>query len=812
MTHEQTLATPSQHRSKWRPALSVWQRFVCEWLFIGSLGVAIVSACVYGQIAANVDRLVYDRLLTLHTQPLARDIAIVCINDESVSRQGRWPWPRDLQARLIDAVARAGAAAIVYDVLLTEPAPGDDELARALHAAPTYLPLFVDPRGGTEVVRPLPRFATAAAASGHIDVEPDPDGIVRGISLLESAGGANWPYIVVPLFNDIRSGKIGIAGGRYRGDRGESMATVVGSSDEAFEREGTRILVPFSARLPRENYFSAGQLLAGNVPPGALRGKVVFVGLTASGLYTHLATPLSGQWGPTSDTLLHANVLSALLTGRAIHQMDSTWLFAISLTVLAILLAGFLFFSPWRTLVLTFGLGVASIALSAVVLERGYVWISPTPALVALLIVYPLWSWRRLEMTMWRLQRELQRLADDADILPNLSAQPHGVRGDALERHIALVEQAADRVQDMKRFVWDCLNSLPEPILIADSEGLVCVANKAARNYFARMDCPAPEGRSLIHALGEFTFIKTIGPEAATDAEIQARWPAVLDLTDMSRVWTVKRGIEVRDRIGRDYLLRYARCRNARGEVSGFWVVGLVEVTALHTAEQAREDALRLLSHDMRSPHASVLALIEEEIASTPSDRMRTLLQHIERYTRRALTLADDFVQLTRAESQAYDFEPVNLVDVVLDASDEIWPQARAKRIRIETRFDSEAHWIRADRSLMTRAISNLLNNAVKYSPNDMVVHASLAPGAPGRVDCRIADQGYGMAEEARAHMFERFRRFRVPGQPNSQGAGLGMALVKTVITRHEGEVKVESEPGRGTTVTVSVPQWDGEV
>ncbi len=232
MTHEQTLATPSQHRSKWLPALSVWQRFVCEWLIIGSLGVAIVSACVYGKIAANIDRLIYDRLLTLHTQPLARDIAIVSIDDESVSQQGRWPWPRDLQARLIDAVARAGAAAIVYDVLLTEPAPGDDELARALHAAPTYLPLFVDPRGGTAVVRPLPRFATAAAASGHIDVEPDPDGIIRGVSLQESARGASWPYIVVPLFNDIRSGKIKIAGGRSRADRGESMATVVGSSDE----------------------------------------------------------------------------------------------------------------------------------------------------------------------------------------------------------------------------------------------------------------------------------------------------------------------------------------------------------------------------------------------------------------------------------------------------------------------------------------------------------------------------------------------------------------------------------------------------
>ncbi|WP_442808784.1 CHASE2 domain-containing protein [Trinickia soli] len=810
MTTEPTPGLPSPARGTWRPTLTVWQRFMWEWLVIGSLGVAIICACVFGQVAANFDRLVYDRLLTLQSQPLSSDIEIVGIDDDSVSELGRWPWPRTLQARLIDAVARAGAAAIVYDVLLTESSPADRDLAQALRAVPTYLPLFVDARAGDQPILPVPPLAAAAAGTGHIDVVPDPDGIVRGVSLRESAGGASWPYIVMPLLADIRSGKIAVANGRYRGDPKRPASTADPASDDVVEGARSRVLVPFSGHLASGQRISARRLLDGQAPTDALRGKIVFVGLTASGLLTHLATPISGRWGPTSDTLLHASALSALLTGRAIRPAGPHWQFAAPLVSLALLLTGFLFLSPWRTLLLTCALGLLSFALSAVLLDYACVWMTPVPTLIALLVVYPLWGWRRLEMTMWRLQRELQRLADDADLLPSIPARPRDVRGDALERHIALVEQAADRVQDMKRFVWDCLNSLPEPILIADRQGLICVANKAAHDYFARVGSVAPEGRALTDALGEMTFIKTIGPETGFDAEVQAHWPDVLDPTDLARVRAVKRGIEVRDRTGRDYLLRYARCRNARGEASGFWVAGMVEVTALHAAEQAREDALRLLSHDMRSPHASVLALIEEEVATTRSERVRTLLRHIERYTRRALTLADDFVQLTRAESQAYVFEPVNLVDIVLDASDEIWPQARAKRIRVETRFDGDGHWIRADRSLMTRAVTNLLNNAVKYSPEDTVVHVSLTAAATGRTDCRIADQGYGMAEEARAHLFERFRRFRVPGQPHTQGAGLGMALVKTVVTRHDGEVKVESEPGRGTVVTVSVPRWDG--
>ncbi len=811
MASDESLAPPRRLRLTWRPSLSVWQRFMWEWLAISCFGVATLFLCVYGGAATNFNRLAYDRMLTLRSQPLAPGIAVVRIDDDSIAELGRWPWPRTLQARLIDAVAKSGAAAIVYDVLLTEPSSGDDELAQALRSAPTYLPLLTDSNGGEEAVLPVPELASAAAGMGHIDVVPDSDGIVRGVALHEGSAGMDWPYLVVPLLNDIRNGKIPFDGGRYRTDFAHSTPASDASADGSIHDGSSRVLIPFSGMVPRDAQLSAHALLDGSIPPEALRGKVVFVGLTASGLLTHLATPITGEWGPTADTLLHANALSALLMGREIRPMSQRWLFAASLAPLAALLAGLLFLSPWRTLVLTLGLAVVSLVFSAVLLESQCVWLSPVPVLIALLVVYPLWSWRRLEMTMSRLQRELQRLADDADILPNMPTRPRNVRGDVLERHIALVEQAADRMQDMKRFVWDSLNSLPEPILIADRQGMICVANKAAHECFARVSHSALEGRLLTETLGEMTFIKTMAAETVSDAEIIAHWPEVLDPTDLERVWTVKRGIEVRDRAERDFLLRYARCRNARGEVSGYWVVGLVDVTALHAAEQAREDALRLLSHDMRSPHASVLALVEEEMAATRSERLRTLLQHIERYTRRALTLADDFVQLTRAESQAYVFEPVNLADVVLDASDEIWPQARAKGIFVETHFEGDGHWINADRSLMTRAVTNLLNNAVKYSPSETVVHVAVANVGDDRVQCRIADQGYGMTEDARAHLFERFRRFRSPGQPQTQGAGLGMALVKTVVTRHEGDVFLVSEPGRGTTVTVSLPRWDGD-
>ncbi len=686
----------------------------------------------------------------------------------------------------------------MYDVLLTEPSDGDAALAEAMRAVPTYLPVLLTrgARGDVDVVvPPVAPIVDAAAGLGHVNLEADGDGIVRSVALMEGDGNARSPYIDVPLYAAIRDGRLSFAGGRY---------VVDGMNDPRQDRHGdVRVRIPFTTASALR--ISSAQLLNGNVAHDALRGKVIFVGLTAGGVHRHLSTPVSGEIGSMPDVAVHAQVLSALLSGRIVHKMPASIIVVASLVPIVFLLAGFFFLSPLRSLVLTAVLGVVVTAASAIALRGADIWVSPVPAVVAVIVLYPVWSWRRLEMTMSRLRRELTQLDDDVELLPPRLVGQREFGGDVLERQIALVERAAHRLQDMKRFVWDSLNSVPEPVLVADGRGMVLLANQAARAHFARLGIPEPTGRKLTETLGGFSLMKSMDTSAELEAEIRASWPTVLDPTGR-HVGIVRRGIEVRDRMGHEYLLRYERCRNQRGEESGSWVAGMVEVTALHAAERGREDALRLLSHDMRSRHASILALIELERSNTESERTLVLLERIERHAQRALKLADDFVQLARAESQTYSLEPVNLVDAVIDASDEIWPQARAKDIRVEMKLDGNEYWIAADRSLMTRAIANVINNAVKYSPSSTVISVSIGWGGSRRVKCTVRDQGYGIPKDMQAHLFEPFRRFYSPGQPPTNGAGLGMAFIKAVVVRHGGEVHVDSAPGEGTTVTIQLP------
>ncbi|WP_323120882.1 CHASE2 domain-containing protein [Burkholderia alba] len=777
------------------------RRFLIEWIAIGCLGIAVILAGVAGHTTSSVDRIIYDRLLTLRNLPIESNLVVVEIDNQSLAELGRWPWARSVHAQLLDALAKAQPAAVVYDVLFTEPSADDRQFAKSLDQLPTYLPILLSPeeRDGTRtVVPPVPALAGHAAGVGHINLEVDPDGIVRSVALYESDGRHRWPQLMVPVFHALENGQFKLANAVPLTPRAHDLA-----QDDNGE---ARYYIPFSRYTQTYPTISFADVLAGRANPDELRGKIVIVGVTASGLYDRFATPISGEFGPLPGVYIHAGILDMLMTGRAISPVSGSLLFIASLLPLVVLLAGFLMLSPWRSLLLTLSLAVLAVASSAALLYEARLWLSPAPAIFGLIAVYPIWNWRRLEMTMSYLRRELQRLADEPHLLPEAPSERGEFGGDVLERQMSLMAQAAQRVQDMKRFVWDSLDSMPEPVLVTDIAGTVLIANHAAKKYCARLNVPAPEGRPLRVALGELTFMKTVDGKAEREAEMRAYWPAALDPTRDFENDLMERGIEVRDSDGLDHLLRYAPCTNAQGKVTG-WIAGLVDVTELHAAERQREEALHLLSHDMRSPQSSILALVEIERQRVESEHTRGLLARIERYAQRALMLADEFVQLARAESQTYQLEPASFADLLIDASDEVWPQAQAKHIRIDTLFGDDLCWVSADRSLMTRALVNILNNAVKYSPTDTVIACTLSTERRSRrMLCTIRDQGYGISPEDQRHLFERFKRFHTNERPEVAGSGLGMAFVKTVVTRHGGGVSVDSALGVGTAIAITLP------
>lgn len=221
-------------------------------------------------------------------------------------------------------------------------------------------------------------------------------------------------------------------------------------------------------------------------------------------------------------------------------------------------------------------------------------------------------------------------------------------------------------------------------------------------------------------------------------------------------------------------------------------------------AQQKREETLRFLSHDMRAPQNAILALIEMQRREPEERDGREVLERIERRATDTLELMDGFVQLERAEVAPLAQQPIELTDLVQEACDACWELAQHRGIDVVTDGFPEQAWVEGDRTLLARVLRNLLDNALKYSPDHTEVRCSIfRKGAHWNII--IQDQGRGIPAEQIGRIFEPFTRVAADTPGNSSGAGLGLAFVHTTLQRHGGAISVQSQEGRGSTFLVSL-------
>ncbi|PZQ58752.1 MAG: histidine kinase, partial [Phenylobacterium zucineum] len=163
------------------------------------------------------------------------------------------------------------------------------------------------------------------------------------------------------------------------------------------------------------------------------------------------------------------------------------------------------------------------------------------------------------------------------------------------------------------------------------------------------------------------------------------------------------------------------------------------------------------------------------------------------------------------AETAALTLEATDLAELVIDAVDDLWPQSQAKGITVTAPEVHDGILVAADRSLLTRVLINLIDNAIKFTdPGGRITCViSMEEASPQGVICEIEDTGRGMSAEDVERVFERFRTSS--GAQRVEGVGLGLAFVQTVVQRHGGVVTCESRLGVGTRFKVSLPRWEGE-
>lgn len=728
----------------------------------------------------RIDQTLYDDALSSWLRPPSSDLVIIAIDDASLASVGRWPWSRRLHARLIEQARSAGAAAVVLDLPLEaanhDDPEGDRILAQAMRDFPkVVLPLRQAGSGMGEEL-PLPLFANAAASLGHDQVEFDPDGIVRSLYLWGGFGAARNPHLALALLRLVAPE----AARRY------PEPPLADGLDNVLWQRADWLHIRFSGPPGSYTHYPFRTVLNGDVPAAALRGKILFVGLTASGLGEAVPTPTSGLLRPMPGIEVQANVFEALRRGATVTALPPWAAATVAAVLVVVLMLCLLHAGPSAGLIATFLLGGWAVALAFLGLHLGGWWFGPAPAVVGCALAYPLWSWRRLESAQRYLDAELVALEREGTSFGEPPKQIGGRSADPLERRIGIVRQVAQHQRDVRRFMAATLENLPIGVVVIDPLDRVILHNGQARLLLH-----ASQGEAVLEALRALP------------------WPAYLPmrngLPDLGG-FKGARQFELASDERHCLLVSVADLVLESGVPSGR-VIGLADVTVMHEARRSREDTMHFLSHDLRAPLASILTLIEGRDA--PPEQQVAQIPRIARYARSALDLADGLFRLVRAEgSDPRDFVELDLAGLVDSAADEVWPQAHARGIRVAVdthAADSEEPIVRGDFSLLRRAVINLLTNAIKYGAPDSTVAVCLQADGSDWV-IRVRDQGAGIPRAALPRLFKRFSRVGGDGPTQPSGVGLGLLIVKTVAERHGGTVTVDSTPGQGSTFELRLP------
>lgn len=738
-------------------------RLAIEWLAIGLFASSLVVLALLWRGTAPFDNLLYDRLSAAARPAADGQILIVAIDDPSLSALGKWPWDRAIHARLIEKLQVKRPRSITFDILLSETsdAASDANLAETMRKgpAPVFMPLHFSTPGNNgrayDTIMPASGFVAAATAIGHANVTFDADGIVRRGSLCFRADGEalRWPHLMELA---------------YRGDKaGRSPAYVRNAC-------GVDLLIPY-ARRGSFAEISYADILDGDVPADIVRGRDIIIGATATGMGDNFPAA-NGDEGLLSGVEIMANMLGALRRDDFVLQMSTGWTVAFALLPLWLLMLGFLIWKP-RIVLIASLLSIALILAACAALLSGGIWLAPGGALLGVLLIYPLWGWRRLQAMSDFMGSELRALQDEGEvsalpIRPNRATDLVGRQSEALAVSI-------DHMRDLRRFVSDTLADLPDPMFVTDPDGVVTLTNDM-------LDDRLPgdiRGMPIADALGHM-----VAPEHRVGVDHYLLNSGSLVSPEFVRFDAP---------FDQTFVMRRSEIRSDAGELRGH-IHYLTDITDLARAEAEREEVLQLLSHDMRAPQSTIIAILDGDVDVEAKKR-------IERNARRTMQLAQDFVEIARMGETEFDGEEILLADFVREVADSLWPLANERGIKFAFGDSSSSAFIIAEPDRLFRAFCNLIDNAIKFSPDGGTISATVASQG-SEIGVTISDEGAGIAPDILPRLFSRFASGGAH-KGRVSGAGLGLNFVQAVIQRHKGSVCATNNAGRGATFTVKLPK-----
>lgn len=400
---------------------------------------------------------------------------------------------------------------------------------------------------------------------------------------------------------------------------------------------------------------------------------------------------------------------------------------------------------------------------------------------ITVLLILLLGGSLALTLILFARHRALSTRVADAAARLGASAGEDPIR--ALIGAVRREEEARTDAETRLSFYESTLARADFGMLVVDREGEILFTNPVARQFL---------GARHGHAVAEARIKELLDEVSATLSEQTME----IELYTPSR----------------RYLGLYAVPLFDDGEPSGA-ALYLNDLSERYRVEAMRRDFVANASHELKTPLGALRVLAEALAATDDGPTRARLTTRLLEEGARMSRLIDDILNLALVEGAAAAVSPVRVSDLLSEARREVASLAKEHSIPIELDDGGSDLIVGGDRMQLVSALSNLLENAIKYtavgSPDDHETVRLRARGENGAVVIEVEDHGIGIPESHQHRVFERFYRVDRARSRETGGTGLGLAIVRHVVMNHGGTVALRSAPGVGSTFEVSLPRWE---
>ena len=372
--------------------------------------------------------------------------------------------------------------------------------------------------------------------------------------------------------------------------------------------------------------------------------------------------------------------------------------------------------------------------------------------------------------------------------IPPYSAEL-GALAESLNQMARQLDERIKTITGQRNELEAILTSMVEGVLAVDSGRHVVSVNKAASNLL-NIEPEKAYGHNIEEVIRDVELLRFVRKTLESDTPVEAE------------MMIQKEG-------ERFFQMHGASLSDSQGKRSG-GVVVLTDMTRMRRLENIRRDFVSNVSHELRTPVTSIQGFVEalRERNITNPQQVKRYLDIIAKHSDRLYAIIEDLLSLSRLEQEGerrgITFEKVPLKPVLAESIELSSTKAKEKEIKISLDCPDDVE-IKINTALLEQAVLNLIDNAIKYSPDRSTVRIIVKKNEK-EVSIAVRDTGSGIEQKHQARIFERFYVVDKGRSRKLGGTGLGLAIVKHIAQVHGGFVTVKSKPGEGSTFTIYLP------